>query len=93
MDKNKKEELAALFMQAGKAHHHAYIETDGDDPEWPLWYSEHLKESLPAMLGTPLTRSKIVFELVRLDKAAVPSQTHWTQTYAEDLVGKYGSAS
>ncbi|MDW3646014.1 MAG: hypothetical protein R8P61_03050 [Bacteroidia bacterium] len=91
MDKNKKEELAALFMQAGKAHHHAYIETDGDDPEWPLWYSEHLKESLPALLGVEMTRSRIIYELMHLDDTADTSKEHWTEVYAETLLAKYSA--
>jgi hypothetical protein len=30
-------QLEALFHEVAKAHHQAYIETDGADPEWPLW--------------------------------------------------------
>ena len=29
-------EVAELIHQAGEAHHHAYHETDGVDPEWAL---------------------------------------------------------
>lgn len=29
-------ELKSLLIEAGKAHHHAFLDTDGDDPEWPL---------------------------------------------------------
>jgi hypothetical protein len=27
-------QLSVLFSEAGKAHHQAYIETDGEDAEW-----------------------------------------------------------
>lgn len=52
METKKKQELADLLMATGKGHHHAFMETDGFDPEWPLWYSKQLKDSLPRMLGT-----------------------------------------
>ena len=35
-------QLEGLFREVGEAHHQAYIETDGADPEWPLWYAEYL---------------------------------------------------
>ena len=28
--------LAELFKQTGEAHHEAFLDTDGEDPEWPL---------------------------------------------------------
>lgn len=31
--------LASLLRETGQAHHQAYIDTDGDDPEWPRWYA------------------------------------------------------
>jgi hypothetical protein len=34
--------LEGPFREVREAHHQAYIETDSADPEWPLWYAEHL---------------------------------------------------
>ncbi len=39
-------QLEGLFHEVGEAHHQAYIETDGADPEWPLWYADYLRERL-----------------------------------------------
>ena len=39
-------QLEELFREVGEAHHQAYIETDGDDPEWPLWYADYLRDKL-----------------------------------------------
>src|SRR5215207_621925 len=36
-------QLEGLFHEVGEAHHQAYIETDGADPEWPLWYADYLR--------------------------------------------------
>ena len=83
-------EMTELLMKTGHAHHNAYLETDGVDPEWPLWYSKQLKESLPTLLGTKLTRSRIIYELIRLEDTADISEEHWTKVYAEQLLKKYG---
>ena len=37
---NLQEQIIALFREAGPAHHKAYIETNGADPDWPMWYAE-----------------------------------------------------
>ncbi|MEM8899101.1 MAG: hypothetical protein AAGC85_13390 [Bacteroidota bacterium] len=92
MDLQKKQKLAELFLETGKAHHQAFLDTDGDDPEWPHWYAEYLKEKLPAMLGTQMTRSKIVYELIRLDEEGLPTALDWTQVYAGKLMDKYSSS-
>lgn len=36
------DELAVLLVDAGHHHHDAYGESDGADPEWPLWYAQLL---------------------------------------------------
>ena len=86
---SKKNELAALLLKASHAHHEAFKEVDGDDPEWPLWYAEYLQESLPALLGVKLTKSRIVFELIHLNDNAQGGKEHWTEGYAEELLKKY----
>ena len=93
MDLQKKQRLAELLLEAGKAHHQAFLDKNGDDPEWPLWYAEYLKEKLPAILGTQMTRSRIVYELIRLDEEGLPTAMDWTQVYAGKLVQKYAEDS
>ena len=80
--------IADLLVLAGKAHHQAYIETDGDDPEWPIWYASYLQKPLNSTLNTDLTKSQIVFELVRLNQL-YGSSSNWAKEYADDLSSKY----
>lgn len=40
------QQLEGLFNEVGEAHHQAYIETDGADPEWPLWYADYSSNCL-----------------------------------------------
>lgn len=84
MTDDRADEVAALLRSAGHAHHQAFIETDGDDPEWPLWYAGYLAEPLNAFLGTAFTQSEIVFHLltaVRRHEAEEPD-VPWAASYA-----------
>ncbi len=75
------EELAPLFREAGAAHHQAYLATDGEDPEWPIWYARYLHQPLNERLGSELTMSEIVFHLVAA--ARTGGDGDWTVQYAQ----------
>lgn len=64
----KLQELGRLLQQTGHAHHQTFIETDGADPEWPLWYAEYLQEDLNRALGKELTVSELVYHLIQVTK-------------------------
>ena len=82
-------ELADLLQGTGAAHHQAFIETNGFDPEWPLWYAEHLEDKLPAHIGRVVTRSEIVFLLWSAMKAQAEEESAepWPEYYARFLGG------
>jgi glutaredoxin len=93
-DETKVDQLAALFEQTGEAHHQAFRETDGEDPEWALWYAEHLHERLAPFLAAPLTRSRLVFCLIGADDEhrATGSDTPWPEYYARRFLDCLGPA-
>ena len=83
--------LVALLRESGPAHHQAYIETDGDDPDWPIWYAEYLQEGLNALLGTALTKTQLIMLLVELDQLQrnVDHDGDWPTFYAERMIARY----
>jgi len=85
------EEVAALLMETGQNHHKAFKETDGVDPEWPLWYADYLHSKLGKQLKTELTKSEIIYLLLMLEKQRTTEapDSHWTKYYAKILVDKY----
>lgn len=76
--------LIALFREAGSAHHKAFITTNGDDPEWPIWYAEFLQPKLNGFLPTRWTKSEVVYLLLRAEKerSAITPQLSWPEFYA-----------
>jgi hypothetical protein len=84
-------QLEGLFHEVGKAHHQAYIETDGADPEWPLWYGDYLRERLGGLLDASFTKSELVHMLV-LVSGEQPLKTpgaNWARYYAGFFITRY----
>ncbi len=83
--------LAELFREAGKAHHQAFSQTNGEDPEWPLWYADYLQDRIGAIAGRAFTRSELVYFLVRADKehSQRAPRADWPAYYATLLVQLY----
>lgn len=94
-DDTKLKELTELFEETGKAHHQAFLDTDGEDPEWPLWYAEYLEKRLQPFLATPMTKSRLVYCLVGADNEhrATSSGTPWPEFYATHVLECFGAAT
>jgi glutaredoxin len=87
--------LVALLEETGKAHHEAFAEARGEDPEWPIWYASYLHDKLGPYLAAPLTRSRLVFCLVETDDEhrAAHADEPWPDYYARRLLECLGPAS
>jgi hypothetical protein len=81
--------LGDLLAQTGRAHHQAFLATDGEDAEWPLWYAEYLEPRIAAHLGAAPTRSRLVQCLLNADDAhqSVETGEPWHRFYAAYLLG------
>lgn len=93
-DQSQVQELAELFRETGKAHHQAFIKTDGADPEWALWYAEYLQDRLTRFLAAPITRSRLVFCIVATDDehSATDPDAPWPEYYARRILECLGPA-
>ncbi len=85
------QQLEELFREAGEAHHQAYIETDGADPEWPLWYADYLRERLGALLDASFTQSELVYLLLLVanEQPLRAPGANWARYYAKFFIELY----
>jgi hypothetical protein len=85
-------ELETLFREAGKAHHEAFMDTGGEDLEWPAWYAEKLIGSLSGLLKAKFTTSELVYLLVWAEKerALKAPGAGWARYYARFFIERYG---
>lgn len=88
-------QLAELFMQTGKDHHLAFIETDGEDPDWPQWYAEYLEPRLTRLLGSSgLSRPSIAQALIEADQHHRESgDAEWPRVYAQFFINRFGTSA
>ncbi len=91
MNEKSIQQLAELLHEVAEAHHQAFIETDGADPDWPLWYADHMLEKTRELLGASFTKSELVYLLVSAEKEQVlrAPGANWTKYYAKYLVERY----
>lgn len=91
VDQTKQEALAALWRETHQAHHDAYRDSDGADPDWPLWYANYLRQRLAALLGANFTTSELVYLLVALDRelqSRAPG-AEWVAYYTRWFLERY----
>ena len=85
----KEDTLAKILGSAGKAHHQAFIEVDGHDPEWPQWYAQFLLSETKFSHYVPkVDESTLAHLLEMLDhqyKSESPKQ-RWPHYYASKLL-------
>lgn len=84
-------QLKELFAQTGHAHHEAFIDVDGADPDWPAWYAEHMHRRLSTLLRAEFTRSELIYLLILVDRerAERAPGAEWTGYYARFFMHRY----
>ncbi|MBT4879860.1 MAG: hypothetical protein HOI80_01110 [Alphaproteobacteria bacterium] len=53
------EEVKKILEETGLAHHKAFIEAGGVDPDWSQWYANHALKPLNKALETDFTDQKL----------------------------------
>ena len=90
--RQRKETIAALLNQTAEDHHITYKATDGVDPDWSIWYAEHLLEQgIEKLLDAKLLKSDVIYLLVLADKQQISEApgAHWENYYANFFVDRY----
>jgi hypothetical protein len=85
------DELANVLIETAEAHHKAFAATEGEDPDWPLWYADYLLEKMRHMLKAKFTKSELVYLLVLTDKenGSVAPGAYWPRFYAKFIISRY----
>jgi len=89
-----RQEITELLVATGQAHHEAFEATNGDDPDWPIWYAEHLRQPMNKLLHDELTRSQLVYCLMtaEFERAARDESAEWAPSYANHLLERFAPA-
>jgi hypothetical protein len=79
------DELANLLNETAEAHHKAFTPTEGEDPDWPIWYAAYLLEKMHQILKAKFTKSELIYLLVSADKknGFIAPGAYWPRFYAK----------
>jgi NAD(P)H-hydrate epimerase len=93
LNDNKKliDELANLLNETAEAHHKAFAATEGEDPDWPIWYADYLLDKMRQMLNAKFTKSELIYLLVSAEKKnrVVAPGAYWPRFYANFIISRY----
>jgi glutaredoxin len=86
--------LSQLFKDAEQAHHLANAADDGFDPDWPIWYADHLKAPLERVAEMEFYKSQLIYCLMNADYEHVvrAPDTHWADFYAAEFVEHFAAS-
>ena len=81
-------QLVGLFREAGRAHHEAFAASNGDDPDWPIWYADYLQEPFASRLDMKFHKSQLIYCLMNanFEHQARSPETDWSEYYADQLI-------
>ena len=84
------DQLATLFRETGAAHHTAFAATNGEDPDWPVWYAEYLAPRIARLLGRHYDEVTLAADLRRLDEQHRQSggSSSWPEYYARWFIDR-----
>ena len=80
--------VAEILAETGRAHHQAFAATNGEDPDWAIWYTDYARDKLAERTGMDFTRSQFMYCLIRADiehQARSPDSA-WADFYATEIV-------
>ena len=88
----RKDTITTLLHKAGEEHLVTHKETNGDDPDWAIWYAGYLLENgFAGLLDAKLVKSDLIYLLVLVDKqqkCEAPS-VNWEKFYVDFFVNRY----
>lgn len=80
--------IAELLTETERAHDDAFAATDGNDPDWPIWYADYAQNKFAKRFDIEFTRSQLVYCLMNADmehQARAPERD-WAEFYADQFI-------
>ncbi len=87
-------QLTELFTETAMAHHEAFVATDGNDPEWPIWYADYLQEPISEVLHNRFLKSSLIYCMMNADfeYTAREVDVPWQKFYSDHFIEHFAPA-
>jgi len=95
MDSSLIDQLTDLLRFTAKNHHQAFIETDGEDADWAIWYADNMHNRITKQFEFNVTKAELVECLLKADieHGARAPDSDWPDFYAAMLLEHLAPAS
>ena len=87
-------QLSELFTETARAHHEVFAATDGNDPEWPIWYADYLQKPISEILHNKFLKSSLIYCMMNADfeYKARELDVQWQNFYSEHFIERFAPA-
>lgn len=86
-------ELARVIAATARAHHAAFVASDGHDPDWAIWYAGHLQALAWDRFERFVSRAELVYGLLAAERAYKAadeaSRGAWPDFYARHILDEF----
>jgi glutaredoxin len=84
--------LRQLFQETASAHKAAFA--GADDPDWPIWYADHLLGPLEQKAEMKFERSQLIYCLMNADfeRVARAPDADWADFYADEFIQHFAAS-
>lgn len=84
--------IAGTLRAAAAAHHQAFIEVNGHDPEWPQWYADYACDQIGRILDRQVRPQPLAALLVEANAEHQAARgTDWAEFYAGFIAARVGN--
>lgn len=86
--------ISKLLRDTAHAHHRAFEATGGDDPDWPIWYTDYSKDRFAEQFDLKFTRSRLIYCLMNagFEHEARAPDSEWSEFYASEILERFAPA-
>ena len=83
--------LSSLFREASNAHRESFADSRGQDPDWPLWYADHLQLPLSEAFDIHFYKSQLIYCLMNasFEHAARAPESDWADFWSREFIEHY----
>lgn len=88
MNTELRDAIAAILTETARAHDEAFAASDGEDPDWPVWYANYARDKIAETAGMEFTKSQLVYCLMKADveHQARSPESDWAEFYSTEMV-------
>ena len=89
-----RDQLVDLFAETAASHQQAFAETNGEDPDWPIWYADHLRDGISDALDHDFNRAPLIYCLMSADfeHQARAKDADWKAYWADFFIERYAAS-